>query len=614
MDRRMSDREPVHAADLEAVRATLKWGVRLTLVVAVACMAYVGFAPGIGHPVAIMTLAAVAIPGTLAVSRIRAEWLAAWRHRNAFFACWSLSCIALVSAMVALDRADGPLAALFFMPLLFVVLSYPLRLVVTLGVVTVLAYTTVALAQPEVSSWAALFYAVALGWTGIFAVIATREQARQRNQIASLSLRDPLTGLPNRALLLDRLERAVAGHRDANESLAVIFFDLDDFKVVNDSLGHPAGDSLLCQVVERLQHGLRTEHLIARFGGDEFVVVCERLRHPAEAVMIAERLAESIRVRPFMLEGHEHHVTASVGVATNGAVAADADTLIRDADAAMYRAKESGRGRVEIFDDLLRRRIVDRVDLERDLRRALDRDELFVVYQPIIGLDDRRPRAEALVRWNHPERGIVPPLDFIPIAEETGLIHELGERVLFLACRQAAQWRLAGGALAEQRISVNLSARQLGDGGLPSRVARVLAATGMDPKALVLEVTESAVLDDVEGASLRLQALRALGVGVSLDDFGTGHSSVTSLLQLPLIAIKLDRSFVSGVGEDPTHAAVIKGLVAMAGDLGLQTIVEGVETPGQLATLESIGCRNFQGYYFSRPVGPDEYAAWAIAA
>mgnify|MGYP002336149115 CR=1 FL=1 len=595
------------------MRATLRWGVRLTLGVAIACVAYVAFAPEIRHPVAIMALAGIAIPGTLAVSRISAEWLSAWRHRDRFFAGWSLACIALVSCMVALDRADGPLAALFFMPLLFVVLSYPLRLVAALGIVTVLAYTTVALAQPGVSTWAAMFYAVALGWTGVFAVIATREQGRQRAQISSLSLRDPLTGLPNRTVLLERLERAVAGHRAAGESLAVIFFDLDDFKVVNDSLGHPAGDSLLCQVVDRLRDSLRAD-LVARFGGDEFVVVCERLRHPAEGIMIAERLSESIRSQPFVLEGHEHHVTASVGVATNGAASADADTLIRDADAAMYRAKESGRGRVEIFDDLLRRRIIERIDLERDLRRALDRDELFVVYQPIVALDDPRPRAEALVRWNHPERGIVPPLDFIPIAEETGLIHELGERVLFLACQQAAQWRKAGGLLAEQRISVNLSAKQLSDGGLPSRVARVLAATGMDASALVLEVTESAVLDDVDGASQRLNALRALGVSVSLDDFGTGHSSVTSLLQLPLIAIKLDRSFVAGVGEDPTHAAVIKGLVAMAHDLGLQTIVEGVETPGQLATLESIGCRNFQGYYFSRPIIAAEYAAWAIAA
>ena len=610
----MSDRDPVHAADLEAVRATLRWGVRLTLVVAVACLAYVAFAPDIVHREETLALGAIAIPGAVGVWLISAEWLAQWRYRDGFFAAWSLICIGQVAVVVALDRADGPLAALFFMPLLFVVLSYPLWLVGALGVVTVLAYTSVALAQDGVSAWAALFYAVALAWTGIFAAIATREQRRQRAQIASLSLRDPLTGLPNRTLLLERLDRAVAGHRDAQESLAVIFFDLDDFKVVNDSLGHPAGDSLLRQVVERLRDGLRAEHLVARFGGDEFVVICERLRHPAEAVMIAERLAEAIRAEPFVLEGHEHHVTASVGVATNGASATDADTLIRDADAAMYRAKDSGRGRVEIFDDLLRRRIVDRVGLERDLRRALDRDELFVVYQPIIALDDPGPLAEALVRWNHPERGIVPPADFIGLAEETGLIHEVGERVLYLACAQAAEWRLGGGPLAGQRISVNLSPKQLADGGLPSRVARVLAATGMDPAALVLEVTESAVLDDVEGAAKRLQALRALGVGVSLDDFGTGHSSVTSLLQLPLIAIKLDRSFVAGVGEDAAHTAVIKGLVAMAADLGLQTVVEGVETSGQLALLQSIGCRNFQGYHFSRPVTADEYVAWAVAA
>jgi diguanylate cyclase (GGDEF)-like protein len=610
----MSDRDAVHAADFEAVRATLRWGGRMTVVVAVACLAYLAFAPDIAHRGASLALAAGALPSALANRLISARWLAGWRYRDGFYAVWSLLCIGLVSAVVALDRADGPLAALFFMPLLFVVLSYPLWLVGVLGVVSVAAYATIAVAQEGISGWAALFYTVALAWTAIFAAIATSEQGRQRAKIGALSLIDPLTGLPNRALLLERLERAVRGHDEAGARLAVIFFDLDDFKNVNDSLGHPAGDSLLRQVVERLRHALRAEHLVARFGGDEFVVVCERLRHPAEAVMIAERLSEAIRSEPFVLEGHEHHVTASVGVATNGSRASDADTLIRDADAAMYRAKANGRGRVEIFDDLLRRRIVDRVGLERDLRRALDRGELFVVYQPIVALDDARPRAEALVRWDHPERGIVSPAEFIGVAEETGLIHEVGEQVLRMACAQAAAWRAEGGPLAEQRVSVNVSARQLADGGFPSRVAGVLAATGMDPSSLVLEVTESAVLDDVDDAAQRLQALCALGVGISLDDFGTGHSSVTSLLQLPLIAIKLDRSFVLGVGEDPAHTAVIRGLVAMATDLGLHTIVEGVETHAQLELLQSIGCRNFQGYYFSRPVDAELYRAWALAA
>jgi diguanylate cyclase (GGDEF)-like protein len=442
------------------------------------------------------------------------------------------------------------------------------------------------------------------------------EQRRRRRTIAALSLRDPLTGLPNRALLLERLERAVRGHRDAHEALAVLFFDLDDFKVVNDSLGHPAGDSLLRQVVERLREGLRGEHLIARFGGDEFVVVCERLRHPAEAVMIAERLSAAIRSHPFVLDGQEHHVTASVGVATSGTghAEADADALIRDADAAMYRAKAAGRGQVGIFDDLLRRRIVDRVALERDLRRALDRDELYVVYQPIVSDSEAGPRAEALVRWRHPERGVISPLDFIAVAEESGLIHELGEQVLRTACAQVAAWRRTGGALAGMRVSVNVSARQLADGGLPSRVAGALAAAGLEPEALALEITESAVLGDVENAEAKLAALRALGVGVSLDDFGTGQSSVTSLLRLPLAAIKLDRSFVAGVVDSPRHAAIVKGMVAMAGDLGLHTIAEGVETPEQLALLQGIGCENFQGYYFSEPVEAAAFEEWAAAA
>jgi diguanylate cyclase (GGDEF)-like protein len=610
----MSDREPAHAADLEAVRATLLWGVRLTLVVAVAGVAYASFAPHVGHRTLVLALFLSAVPVALGVRAIPTPRIASSPHRSLFYATWSLVCVAQITAVVALDGAEGPLTTLYFLPLLFVVMSYPLWLVAAIGGLTVTTYLTVALLQGPATAWTPLFYAMSLGWTAVFALVATREQARQREKIASLSLRDPLTGLPNRALLLERLAGAVRGHRAAQQSLAVLFFDLDDFKVVNDSLGHPAGDSLLRQVVERLRDGLRSAHLVARFGGDEFVVVCERLRHPAEAVMIAERLAESIRSRPFVLEGHEHHITASVGVATDAAGLSDADTLIRDADAAMYRAKSAGRGRVEIFDELLRRRIVDRVGLERDLRGALDRCELFVVYQPIVTPADSRPRAEALVRWRHPTRGVVTPAEFIAVAEDSGLIHELGDRVLQIACAQAAQWRAEVPRLADLRVSVNVSARQLADGGFPSRVAGALAASGLDPDALVLEITESAVLSDGGEAESRLRGLRALGVGIALDDFGTGHSSVTSLLRLPLLSIKLDRSFVAGVLDNPRHASVIKGLVALAADLGLLTIIEGVETREQLELLESIGCLNFQGYYFSRPVEADAYAAWAAAA
>ena len=596
------------------MRATLQWGVRLTLAVVVAGIAYAAFSDGRPHGTALLIAFVSAVPAALAVSLVPAERLAAHRWRDAFFAGWSLLCIAQVTLAVALDGVDGPLATMFFLPLLFVVMSYPRWLVGVLGAVSVVAYLAVAVLQSGASPWGVAFYAIVLAWVSVFSLVATREQQRQRTKIAALSLRDPLTNLPNRTVLMSRLQRAVRGHAEAGDTLAVLFFDVDDFKVVNDSLGHPAGDSLLCQVVERLREGLRGEHLIARFGGDELVVVCERLRHPGEAVMIAERLAAAIRSQPFVLASGEHHVTASVGVAVGGGTGrADADSLIRDADAAMYRAKAAGRGRVEIFDDLLRRRIVDRVSLERDLRRALDAGELFVVYQPIIALGCPRPRVEALVRWRHPERGIVSPLDFIQVAEETGLIHELGEQVLLEACTQVAAWQREVPGLEEHRVSVNVSARQLADGAFPSRVASVLATSGLPAGSLVLEITESAVMD-TDGAIERLAALRAMGVAISLDDFGTGHSSVTSLLRLPIIAIKLDRTFVADICDDPRQASVVRGLVALATDLGLHTIVEGVETPEQLELLRELGCENFQGYLFSRPVESGAYLDWVAAA
>jgi diguanylate cyclase (GGDEF)-like protein len=597
----MTGRQAIHD-EVEAVRITLVWGARMTLGVVLVGLVYATQADGLRHADAITVAMLSAIPSTVAIRAVPARVLTAWRHRNLFFATWSLLCVAQITVVVALDRADGPLAALFFMPLLFVVISYPRWLVALLGTVTVAAYVGVAVLQDGVSLWTAMFYAVALAWTGIFALVATSEQLRQRRTIAALSLRDPLTGLPN---------RAVRGHADTDRAVGVLFFDLDDFKVVNDSLGHPAGDSLLCQVVERLRAGLRGEHLIARFGGDELVVVCERLAAADDAVAIAERLAGAISAAPFQLASGEHHVTASVGVAVDATGSADADVLIRDADAAMYRAKNAGRGRVEVFDEQLRRRMVDRIGLERDLRRALDRDELFVVFQPIVSFVDARPRVEALVRWRHPERGVVPPLDFIGVAEETGLIHELGERVLRLACAQVAAWQREVPGMADHRVSVNVSARQLADSAFPDRVAAALEVSGLPAGSLVLEITESAVMDHVDGAREQLDALRALGASLSLDDFGTGHSSVTSLLHLPVIAIKIDRAFVADICVDERQASVVRGLVALATDLGIHTIVEGVETREQLDRLQELGCRNFQGYFFSRPVEPGDYLAWA---
>jgi diguanylate cyclase (GGDEF)-like protein/PAS domain S-box-containing protein len=421
------------------------------------------------------------------------------------------------------------------------------------------------------------------------------------DRIRHRALHDALTGLPNRVLFLDRLEHALARLRRRGTKAAILFLDFDRFKLVNDSLGHQVGDELLAAAAPRLRQAVRASDTVARFGGDEFGILLEDISGEREAVETAERIA-SVFTRPFVLAGSEHFVTTSIGIALaqGGELP---EELIRDADAAMYRAKERGRARYELFDEVMRDRAIARLRVENDLRRALERNELRLVYQPLVSLIDRSiVGVEALLRWEHPGRGPIPPSEFIPIAEEDGLIEPIGLWVLERACRQAAHWHQARPDAAPIGISVNLSAVQVVNRNFPGVIAQVLRATGLDPASLSLEITESVTLRDAESLTEALPALKALGLHLILDDFGTGYSSLGYLTRLPIDAIKIDRSFVDGLGTESRDSAITEAIIAMSSALSLQVIAEGVETPRQAAELTRLGCGLAQGFLFSRPL------------
>jgi diguanylate cyclase (GGDEF)-like protein/PAS domain S-box-containing protein len=422
-------------------------------------------------------------------------------------------------------------------------------------------------------------------------------------QLAHQALHDELTGLPNRRLLLDRLERALKRTERHGMRVAVLFMDIDDFKLINDGLGHQVGDELLVALSARLTRVLRSgDTLVARFGGDEFVVLCEDILEEEDAVRVAERVADAFS-EPATIGDHELSVTASIGLAIGTALDADATALVRDADAAMYRAKEQGRGRIELFDQAMHARVMRRLGAESELRRAIGNEELRLHYQPIVAVDDGVPvGVEALVRWQHPERGLVPPAEFISLAEETGLIVPLGRWVIAEACREAAQWQ---GRLS---VSVNLSTRQLADRELVGFVSERLSESGLPAGSLVLEITESVLMQEVDSFVDALRALKALGVRLGLDDFGTGYSSLGYLRRFPLDVLKLDRSFVSELGDESAADSIIAAVIDMARALGMRVIAEGVETAEQLAILRRLGCHLAQGYHFAAPMPPGALA------
>ncbi len=438
-------------------------------------------------------------------------------------------------------------------------------------------------------------------------VVATEGASEEvLEAFAHQALHDHLTGLPNRLLLNDRIQQALSRAGRSGASVAVTFLDLDHFKLINDTQGHAAGDALLRAVAERLSAAIRETDTVARFGGDEFVVVCEDVTGPDEAMDLVERLRRAL-VAPFHLQGEDVYVSASLGVALGGA-ADTAEGLLRDADAAMYQAKVEGRARAEIFDDAIRTRVARRRDIERALRRALDEQQLSVVYQPIVSLDAGWiVGAEALVRWRHPDEGVILPGEFIPVAEETGLVGPIGELVLDEACRQLSRWRTEVPHVP-LFMSVNVSAREL-RGHIVDTVMCTAARHGVQPSSLALEITEGVLMDDVGRCLATLQELKRIGVQIAIDDFGVGYSSLGYLKRFPIDIIKVDRAFISGLGTDANDAAIVSAIAAIARALRVSVIAEGVETPDQLYALRRISCQQAQGFHFARPMPPAEFTA-----
>jgi diguanylate cyclase (GGDEF)-like protein len=423
------------------------------------------------------------------------------------------------------------------------------------------------------------------------------------------ALHDPLTELPNRTLFLDRLGHALDRARRGGGQAAVLFLDLDHFKVINDSLGHEAGDKLLQAFAPRLQETLRPSDTVARFGGDEFVVLCEDLQSEADAAHLAERILGSLE-KPFQIDQHELFTSATIGLA----LARDDSTpegLISDADAAMYRAKAEGRSRYGLFDQAMRRRVSERLRTENALRKALVDGGLELHFQPIVALEDRAiVAAEALLRWHDAERGWISPADFITIAEESGLIVPLGEWVLEEAARLALRWPASAPGKPQPRLAVNLSARQVAHPAFCERLAATLERTGLAPERLSLEITESILIDGADGPMNAMREIKGLGVRLALDDFGTGYSSLSYLNRLPIDVLKLDRSFIAPLRE-PGHtmAAIVSGMITMAEALGMTVVAEGVEELSQAERLRALGCDFAQGFLFARPMPPDELDA-----
>jgi diguanylate cyclase (GGDEF)-like protein/PAS domain S-box-containing protein len=446
------------------------------------------------------------------------------------------------------------------------------------------------------------FMAATIDFEGQPAVLGTAfditERKAAEETIRHLAYHDGLTGLPNRTLFEDRLTVTLAQARRKRRLAAVMFLDLDRFKVVNDTVGHAMGDRLLQSVAERLKALVREGDTVARVGGDEFTLLLPEVGRVEDAVDVAERILETLR-DPWPVNGHEFHITTSIGIAMCPGDGEDAESLMRNADTAMYRAKDRGRDNYKLYAPAMNSRIAERLALENSLRHALERDEFVVHYQPQVNLETGRiVGVEALVRWQHPERGLVSPVEFIPVAEETGLIVPLGAWVLRTACAQSKAWQDAG--LPPMRMAVNLSARQFQRRDLLDTVAAALAETGLAPEYLQLEITEGAAMQDVDQTLAILRELREAGVQLSIDDFGTGHSSLSYLKRFPIDVVKIDQSFVQDLTLDPNDAAIASTIIVMAHNLGLKVIAEGVETAEQLAFLRERDCDEMQGFLFSR--------------
>jgi diguanylate cyclase (GGDEF)-like protein len=426
------------------------------------------------------------------------------------------------------------------------------------------------------------------------------ELARREEELSFLATHDPLTGLPNRTLILDRVEQMLARSARNQTPVAALFVDLDNFKSINDTLGHGAGDELLRAVAARLDGVIRDVDALGRLGGDEFVVISEALTLDVGPELIAERLLEALE-QPFKLGADKEtrvSVTASIGIAAGAHTSAE--ELLREADIAMYRAKWDGKHRYKVFEDGMQHAVQHRMELEMDLREALEKDEFFLAYQPTVNLSDMSPTGvEALIRWQHPLRGVVQPDDFIPLLEETGLIVEVGKWVLNEACSQGAAWRAAGYPIG---MAVNVSGCQLDTDQLITDIEEALCDSDLDPQALTIEITETTLMRNVEETARRLEQIKALGVRIAIDDFGTGYSSLAHLQRFPVDALKIDRSFVSQLEHNKEGETLVHTLVQLGKALSIETFAEGIEQQQELSLLQDEDCDNGQGFLFARPL------------
>jgi len=436
-----------------------------------------------------------------------------------------------------------------------------------------------------------------------------RQFPARLDELARQAFRDSLTNLVNRALFMDRLGQALARTERGADELAVLFLDLDRFRVVNDSLGHAVGDQLLVEVGRRIKSCIRPADTVARLGGDEFGILLEGVASVAGATQEAERLAAQFE-QPFLVEGREVFITSSIGIALSPSPQTEPEELLRYADLAMYQAKTNGKAHYAVYDGSANVPAVKRLDLEMDLRGAVARGEFVLYYQPVIDLEANRiVGLEALIRWAHPTRGLLLPAEFIQLTEETGLIVPIGQWALGEACRQVCQWQHLARSVEPLTMSVNLSAKQVHQTTLVNEVTDVLHASGLPPGSLVLEITESVMMDDEPATLARLTALRELGVHLALDDFGTGYSALSYLRRFPADILKIDRAFVRGIGERPEDTAIVQAVITVARSLSLRVTAEGIETEQQADQLRAMGCDHGQGFFFSRPLAPEHVPA-----
>lgn len=448
-----------------------------------------------------------------------------------------------------------------------------------------------------------------IGWIGTFTDITDRKRAEE--QLLYDAFHDGLTGLANRALFMDHLQMTIARGRSRHSNhYAVLFLDLDRFKIINDSLGHAKGDELLKFIARRLESCIRTGDLVARLGGDEFVILLTELVEANEVILVAERILEELKT-PFNLGGREIYITTSIGITLSESGHTRAEDMLRDADIAMYRAKAKGRAQYQVFNQEMHEDASKQLQIETEMRRALEKGEFCLYYQPIVQLESNRlVGVEALVRWNHPTRGTVSPMEFIPAAEENGLILPLGSWILSESCRQLREWQKRNPLASRLTVSINLSFKQFSQLDLVREVSSIIEKTGVDPRCLKFEVTESHIMENSEIAVAIMNRLREIGAEISLDDFGTGYSSLSYLHRLPIDYLKIDRSFVTRMIESRENAEIVRTIIKLGQNLKMKVIAEGIETPEQLEQLQSLNCEFGQGYLFSKPLESEAAAAF----